>query len=82
MQCGVFVSCITRDTAPIRLTYRQNAHNNNNNNQAFKSQASWGRLEMKSINPTYKDKPKEIKKQINMRKEKRGKDQQKTKIEG
>jgi hypothetical protein len=31
------------------------AYNNNNNNQAFYSQASWGRLEMKLIGVENKD---------------------------
>jgi hypothetical protein len=37
---------------------------NNNNNQAFYSQASWGRLEMK---------PQELKKQVQNKSEKEGK---------
>ena len=47
-----------------------------NNNIAFISQASWGRLEMKPIRPNIKGQTKRKGKE--KRKEKRGKDQQKT----
>jgi hypothetical protein len=51
-------------------------HNNNNKNQSFYSQASWGRLEMKSHKSRYKTRAKKkgkIKgdKKIKLKKEKR-----------
>ena len=55
------------------MSYSQD--NNNNNNIAFKSHASWNRLEMKHIRSNIKDK---LKKSKEKRKEKRGKDQQNT----
>jgi hypothetical protein len=39
-----------------------NNNNNNNNNQAFYSQASWGRLEMKPHEPKNRDKTRAKKK--------------------
>ena len=38
---------ITQQVTEAKVAIKQQQHNNNNNNKAFKSQTSWGRLELK-----------------------------------
>jgi hypothetical protein len=47
----------------------------NNNNKAFYSQASWGRLEMKHTRPTTRQKSKGSRKRKGDKKKQRGKEE-------